>query len=111
MGGRERFLCGHHGNRQTGHLLLPQSPIPSRKEGAAGQRGGRPWGPVLGWGQGWESAGQEDTSMRLIIQRHTSRPKPLVLKFLTGREGSGGKRGVRGALWGREGVVEGRHKV
>lgn len=42
--------------------------------------------------------------MRLTIQRHTSRPKPWVLKFLTVREGRGGKtEGVRGALQGDAG--------
>lgn len=42
--------------------------------------------------------------MRLTIQRHTSRPKPWVLKFLTVREERGRKtEGVSGALQGDAG--------
>lgn len=49
------------------------------------------WARLVGRGQGQESTGQEDTSMRLIMQRQASRPKPLVLKLLTVRKGGGRK--------------------
>lgn len=64
----------------------------------AGPRGGhmgtRLRGRGTGAGEHWTGrpAGQEDTSMMLIMQRHTSTPKPLLLKFLTvRREGQEGK--------------------
>lgn len=51
MGGREaRGSCAS--TSQNGLLLLPQSRIPSRKEGMDGQRGATSGGVKLGGGQG-----------------------------------------------------------
>lgn len=92
-------LHGNYDNSQRNwHLLLPQNLCPNRKEGITDQRIShiKAWlrGSGIGVGEHWTALppGREDTSMMLIMQRHTSTLKSLVLMFLTVREERGRKK-------------------
>lgn len=64
-------------------------------------------------GEHWTrwATGQEDTSMRLPMQWHISKPKPLVLRLLTMRKGRGRKeRSELGIAWDT-GMVKVGHEL